>query len=273
MWAAFSVAALLVVETATLTTNTPLLVRIIAGGAFAIAYALAWFIPIWFRHRHLRDQNQLLERCRALLLVGARALEAGDQGSANRALGTIRRLEAHWRLGNTILLKVSIAVWAVLWACIVIVVLPLGGIGLAHYGWTGQLIGPTNLLQELWVATAISLTAPMYALVSYFEPWVNPWILEDCGARLSAILHGKRLSEPFSEGSERNINVDGLTPGEVLGLGVMFTRKELDLARRNLVKQFHPIKWHDAGLKVRAAREMARKRVDAAYEALREEAS
>jgi hypothetical protein len=214
-----------------------------------------------------------LERCRALLLVGARALEAGDQGSANRALGTIRRLEAHWRFGNTILIKVSIAAWAILWACVVVVVSPLAGICLAHYGWTGQLIAPANLLQELWIATAISLTAPIYALVGYFKPWVNPWVLEDCGERLSAILHGKRLSEPFSEGSESNVDLDGLTPGEVLGLGVMFTRKELDLARRKLVKQFHPIKWHDAGRRVRTAREMARKRVDAAYEALREEAS
>jgi hypothetical protein len=272
MWAAFSVAALLIVDTAT-QANTPLLVRIVAGGAFAIAYALAWFIPIWFRHRHLRDQNQLLERCRALLLVGARALEAGEQGSANRALETIRRLEAHWRLGNTMLFKVSLAAWAGLWACVVVFVLPLGAICLAHYGSTGQLIDPANLLLELWVATAISMTAPMYGLVGYFEPWVNPWVLEDCGERLSAILHGKRLSEPFSEGSASNVDLDGLTPGEVLGLGVMFTRKELDLARRKLVKQFHPIKWYDAGLKVRAAREMARKRVDAAYEALREEAS
>jgi len=270
MWAAFSVAALLVANTAT-QTDTPLFVRIVAGGAFATAYVFAWFMPIWFRQRHLRDQNRLLERCRALFLVGARAFEAGDQGSAKRALQTIGKLEAHWRLGNTMLLKVSIAAWAILWGCVIVVVLPFGSICLAHYGWTGQLIAPANLLQELWVATAISLTAPMYALVAYFEPWVNPWVLEDCGKRLSAILRGNRLPEPLSEGSESNL--DGLTPGEVLGLGVMFTRKELDVARRKLVKQLHPITWYDAGLKVRTAREMARKRVDAAYEALREEAS
>jgi hypothetical protein len=84
-----------------------------------------WF-PVWFRHRHLREQNHLLERCRALLMVGVRAIEAGDHVSAKRALLAIRRLEAHWRLGDSIFFKVSIAAWATLWACIVVVILPLG---------------------------------------------------------------------------------------------------------------------------------------------------
>jgi len=272
MWAAFFIAALWATNTV-IQTNVPLHVRIGAGGSFATGYILAWFIPVWFRHCHLREQNHLLERCRALLMVGVRAIEAGDHVSAKRALLAIRRLEAHWRLGDSIFFKVSIAAWATLWACIVVVILPLGGISLIHYGWTGKLIAPEILLQELWVASAISLTAPLYALIGYFEAWVNPWAPENCGERLSVILSGKPSLENFGDGSKGTLDLDGLTPGEVFGLGVMFTQKELDLARRKLVKELRPDRWHSGGQKVRTAREMALRRVNVAYDALREEAS
>src|SRR5262245_40481553 len=122
MWAAFLIAALWVTNTV-MPTNTPLLVRIGDGESFVTGYVLGWFIPGWFRLCQLREQNQLLERCRALLMIGVRAFEAGDHVSAKKALQAIRRLEAHWRLGDSILLKVSIAAWATLWACIIVVVL------------------------------------------------------------------------------------------------------------------------------------------------------
>ena len=272
MWAAFFIAALWVTST-DMQPNTPLLVRFGAGGSFATGYIFAWFIPVWFRQCHLREQNHLLERCRVLLMVGVRAFEAGDHVSAKRALQAIHRLEAHWRLGDSIFFKVSIAAWATLWACIVVVVLPLGGICLIHYAWTGKLIAPENLLQELWVATAISLTAPLYALIGYFQAWVNPWAPGNCGERLAIILSGKRSLEAFGDSCKSNFDLDGLTPGEVFGLGVMFTQKELDLARRKLVKALRPDRWHKGDLKVATAREMALKRVNVAYDALREEAS
>ena len=272
MWVAFFIAALWTANTV-MQTNVPLHVRIGAGGSFATGYILAWFIPVWFRQRHLREQNHLLERCRALLMVGVGAFEAGDHVSAKRALQVIRRLEARWRLGDSTFFKVSIAAWAILWACIIVVVLPFGGICLIHYGWTGKLIAPGKLLQELWVATAISLTAPLYALIGYFEAWANPWVPENCGERLSVILSGKRSLAPFRDGSKSNFDLDGLTPGEVFGLGVTFTRRELDLARRRLVKELPPDRWHSGGLKMRTAREMALRRVNVAYDALRGEAT
>jgi hypothetical protein len=272
MWAAFCIAALWVSNTA-MQTDTPLLVRIGAGGSFATGYILAWFIPVWLRQRHLREQNHLLERCRALLMIGVGAFEAGDHDSAKRALQVIRRLETHWRLGDSIFFKVSIAAWAILWACIIIVVLPFAGISLIHYGWTGKLIAPGNLLHDLWVATAICLTAPLYALIGYFEAWANPWAPENCGERLSAILSGERSLEAFRDGSKSNFDLDGLTPGEVFGLGVTFTRKELDLARRKLLTQLRPDRWNTGGQKARTAREMALRRVNVAYDALCEEAT
>jgi len=272
MWAAIFMAALCFTNTV-IQANTPLLVRIGAGGSFATGYILAWFIPVWLRQRHMREQNHLLERCRALLMVGVRAFEAGDHVSAKRALQVIRRLEAHWRLGDSIFFKMSIAAWAILWACIIIVVLPFGGITLIHYGWTRKLIAPENLLQELWVATAISLTAPLYALIGYFEAWANPWVPDNCGARLAAILSGKRSVEPSGDDSKSIFDLDGLTPGEVFGLGVTFTRKELDLARRKLVKELRSDRWITGGQKVRTAREMALMRVNVAYDALCREAT
>jgi hypothetical protein len=272
MWAACFIAALWATNTV-VQTNAPLLVRIGAGGAFATGYILAWFIPVWFRQRHLREQTRLMDRCRALLMVGVGALETGDHVSAKRALLTIRRLEAHWRLGASTFFKVSIAAWAILWACIILLVLPLGGTCLIYYGWTGELIAPEYLLQELWVATAISLTAPLYALFGYFEAWANPWVPENCGERLSAVLSGKRSLEVLEDGFKSNCDLDGLTPGEVFGLGVTFTRKELDLARRKLVKELRSDRWQEGGLKVRTAQEMALRRVNVAYDALRGEAT
>src|SRR5262245_47182647 len=248
MWAAFFVAALWVASTV-MQTSTPLLVRVGAGGSFATGYILAWLIPVWFRHRHVRAQNRLLQRCRAQLMVGARAFAAGDDVAAKGALNAIRRLEAHWRLGNSLFIKVSIAAWAIFWACLVLVVLPFAGISLIHYGWTGELIAPASLLQELWIATAVSLTAPLFALIGYFRSWGNPWVLEDCGKRLSAIVFEPRSLEPVSERSDNNFDADGLTPHEVFGLGVIFTQKELDLARRDLVKELRPDRWHNSGPK------------------------
>lgn len=272
MGAAFFIAALWATNTV-IQTNVPLQVRIGAGGLFATGYILAWFIPVWFRQRHLREQNHLLERCRALLMVGVGAFETGDHASAKRALQTIRRLEAHWRLGDSTFFKVSIAAWAILWACIIVVVLPFGGICLIHYGWTGKLIAPEKLLQELWVATAISLTAPLYPLIGYFEAWSNPWVPQNCGERLTVMLSGKQSLEAFRDISKSNFDLDGLTPGEVFGLGVTFTRNELDLARRKLIKQLRSGRWHNGGLKQRTAREMALRRVNVAYDALRGEAT
>jgi hypothetical protein len=267
MWAAFLIAALWVTTTV-IQADTPLLVRIGAGGSFATGYILAWVIPVWLRQRHLREQNHLLERCRALLMVGVGAFEAGDHVSAKRALQVIRRLEAHWRLGDSVFFKMSIAAWAILWACIIIVVLPFGGLSLIHYAWTGKLIALETLAQELWVATAISLTAPLYALLGYFEAWANPWVPENCGARLAAILSGKRSVEASWDVSKSNFD-----PGEVFGLGVTFTLKELDLARRKLVKELRRDRWITANQKERTAREMALMRVNVAYDALRREAT
>jgi curved DNA-binding protein CbpA len=55
-------------------------------------------------------------------------------------------------------------------------------------------------------------------------------------------------------------------------LGPGFTRRELDAARRRLVRHLHPDHQHGARASVRRAREDALKRINAAYDNLRSEA-
>jgi len=42
--------------------------------SYAAGLALAWYMPIWFMHRHVDAQNGLLDRCRALLLIATEAV-------------------------------------------------------------------------------------------------------------------------------------------------------------------------------------------------------
>src|SRR5688572_14016267 len=79
----------------------------------ALSYLLAGFVPIWLRHRHVKAQNRLLDRCRALLMAGSRALAQGDRTGAAHLLVRIRRLEGLWRLGDSWAFRLSLALWAI----------------------------------------------------------------------------------------------------------------------------------------------------------------
>lgn len=239
-------------------------------GSMALGYVLAWYVPIWFRHRHVKSQNRLLDRCRALLILGSRAMEGGDRSAAEQALLRIRRIESLWRLGNAIPLRVSLGLWAIAWGVAASVAIRFVGLLVVHYGWTGKLLAADKVLSELWVAALISGTAPIYALMGYFEAWVNPWAIENCGDRLWQIIYGGRGVEPAPKRKRQDIpEFDGMASQEVFGLGRHFTRRDLDKARRDLVRELHPDRWHSATPQERRAREEALKRVNAAYDALR----
>lgn len=64
-------------------------------------------------------------------------------------------------------------------------------------------------------------------------------------------------------------HLDGLSNHQLFGLGPEFSRRNLDRARRRLVKQLHPDLWNDANPSARRGREDALKRVNAPYDALR----
>lgn len=68
-------------------------------------------------------------------------------------------------------------------------------------------------------------------------------------------------------------NFDGMTPYEILGFGPTFTRRALDRARSRLARDLHPDRWHKVSPQERGTREEALKRVNAAYDMLRKQAT
>ena len=96
------------------------------------------------------------------------------------------------------------------------------------------------------------------------------WAIDNCGDRLWLLMFGPRAVEVALEpGTAGAPNFDGMTPYEVFGLGLSFTRRALDKARRRLVQELHPDRWHNADPQERKAREEALKGVNAAYDVLR----
>jgi hypothetical protein len=156
--------------------------------SYAAGLALACYMPIWFMHRHVDAQNQLLDRCRALLLIATRAVEGGDQGSAEAILARIRRHEWLWQYGNAVPFRVVLALWAIVWAVTACILIRLAGLIVVHAGWTGQVLAGDKLAAELWTAAVISMTAPLHALARYFQAWKSPWKIDDCGDRLWQML-------------------------------------------------------------------------------------
>jgi hypothetical protein len=255
----------------TMPDTTPMLVRVGAGTSMVLSYLLTWYVPIWLKHRHIRSQNRLLDRCRMLLILGSRAHGEGDEPTAQDALDRIRRLEQLWRFGNALPFRVALAIWAVGWSFAVCVGIRFAGLMMTHYGWTGRFIASENMMSELWIAVAISLFAIIQALTSYFESWVNPWVIENCGDRLWQLMFGPRAVLIIPETGVEVPNFDRMSPREVFGLPPTFTRRDLDRARRHLVQLLHPDRWQQASFRERHLREEALKRVNAAYDSLRQE--
>jgi len=239
-------------------------------GSMALGYILAWYVPIWFKHRHVKSQNRLLDRCRALLMLGSRAMEAGDKAGAEQVLTRIRRLEWVWRLGAAVPFRISLALWAMAWAIAMCIGIRFLGSLVVQYGWSGKVMTSSQMLSELQLTAMISMTAPMYALMGYFEAWRNPWAIDNCGDRLWQIIYGTRAVETAPVEERFDVpDFDGLTPHQIFGVGPDVTRRQLHLARRRLVQELHPDRWHHAGVQERKAREEALKRVNAAYDMLK----
>lgn len=267
MWAAVCMAALWLLIA--LTDTAPAPVRL-GMSSIAFGFLLAWYIPASFKNRHVKSQNRLLDRCRALLILGSQELEIGNKAAADDALRRIRRLESRWRVGDSLSFRLSLMLWAVAWAVIACIAIRFLGAVASNYGWTGKLPAVKESVSDLWVAALISMSAPIYALVGYFEAWTNPWAIENCGDRLWQLIYGPRGVEPAPDQITADVpDFDGMTPREIFGLGQNFTLRELDRARRALVRELHPDRWQSVNSQELAAREEALKRVNAAYDVLR----
>ncbi len=235
----------------------------------ALSFLVAGFVPIWLRHRHVRAQNRLLERCRVLFMAASQALARGDRATALSILLRIQRLERLWRYGDSALVRVSLLLWAV-GAAVALCTLTrtLGLLARDHFWGTGPLTG-RQVQEHLIVAAALSLLGPLEAVGGYFAAWRHPSAIDNCGERLWQLLHGPRgltLADPAADTAPC---FEGLSPREIFGLGPTYTLRELDAARRRLVWDLHPDRHARMLPSERQAREQALKRVNAAYDILR----
>jgi hypothetical protein len=235
----------------------------------ALSFLVAGFVPIWLRHRHVRAQNRLLERCRVLFMAASQALARGDRATALSILLRIQRLERLWRFGNSVLFRASLLLWAVGTALVLCVLTrTLGLLARDHFWGTGPLTAQ-QIQEHLVVVAAISLMAPLEAVGSYCAAWRQPWAIDNCGERLWQLLHGPRgltLADPVAETAPC---FEGLSPRVIFGLGSTYTLRELDTARRRLVWDLHPDRHPRMPSSERQAREQALKQVNAAYDILR----
>jgi hypothetical protein len=69
--------------------------------------------PGIMKRAHVRRQNRLLERCRALYMLAVEAIGLGDEATARTYLKRIRRMEQRWRFGNGWPYRLAFALWAI----------------------------------------------------------------------------------------------------------------------------------------------------------------
>ena len=230
--------------------------------------AFAHWAPIHIKRRDVKTQDRLIERCRAHYLLALERLRLGQEPDARELLVSIRRLERHWRFGNSIAYRLSLAANAV-WIGYLGNTFIRGGAMV-----TAGLMGPSagsftleRLLGDTFFFAIVGASGALWALSSYLGPWTQPWIVDNCGDRLERMLNAGRAVSFVEERAPGSL--DGLTAKELFGLDYSFSLKELKAARRRLAIKFHPDLWSKATLLQRRAAEAAMQRVNAAFDELK----
>src|SRR5262249_50548332 len=151
------------------------------------------------KQTHIRRQNELLQRCRALFLLALQAFEFKNERVARSYFARIRRLEARWRYGNTKIFRFALVTWAI-------------GIGSAGFivlraftflplDWRIPIMDDVRRVAgDLPILSALS--APWGALwgaIGLSGPWTSLWIVDDCGDRLQRLLDGGHTGVDVSE--------------------------------------------------------------------------
>lgn len=242
-------------------------------GVYIGSIIFAILVPAWIKRSHVGVQNRLLERCTALYVAAIKAWEGDDEGTARAYLARIRRIEGRWRLGHSVLYRIALAFYAIgagIFGYVALRVLSLSLADIANGQVSHVLVkffDPTHL----HLLPMVAAFGSVWALESYFGEWTNPWAISDCGDRLQRLLNAARnvtIMPEFEVGQDEPL-LGGLSDHQLFGLSPVFSRRNLDRARRRLVKELHPDLWHDAKPSARRAREEALKSVNAAYDALR----
>ena len=176
---------------------------------------------------------------------------------------------SRWRYGNSITFRFAFMLWAI----------GVGTLGYILLREFSLFVGVVRIAtfkdlalrfaEDLPLLLVIGMLGPLHGLYSYFNAWEDWRLIDDCGDRLERILSADRDVAIVSEEGHPLLFSDGLTPEQIFGLGLGFTRRQLDQARRRLAAQLHPDRRHNAAPLVRRAHEEALKRVNAAYDRLR----
>lgn len=220
----------------------------------------------------MRTQYRLIERCRAHYLLALERLRLGQESDARELLARIRRLERHWRFGNSIAYRLALASYAV-WLGY------LGNTALRSGAMvTAGLMGPSassctldRVLRDVLFFAMIGASGALWALSSYLGPWTNAWIVDNCGDRLERMLNAGRALA--TETDQHPASLLGLSAKELFGLDYRFSLRELQAARRRLAKKFHPDLWAKATLLQCRAAGAAMQRVNAAFDELKGQAT
>ncbi len=238
------------------------------------SYVLVYWVVARQKAKHVRAQNRLLERCRALFLVGTRHIERDDAASTEAILQRIRRIEAVWRFGNSPLVRAAVSLKAVAMATVCVAVVRFAPTLLSPEQQGAPFRPRTSdwlekeVLLFLWAFVALPL---IHALIAnMLHDWSTLEFIDDCGDRLERLLRSPRTvavaAKPERRASRRPL--DGLTAHEILGVGRSYTRAEIKTARNRMAARFHPDVWATSSAADRIANEEAMKRVNAAYDEL-----
>ena len=199
--------------------------------------ALARMMPVAIRNWHIARQNRLIEDCRARYIVAVQGLADGDEQSARTLLAEIRAIERRWRRRDGIPSRLALGAVAIGFVSLIATTLRAAPVWLndaAH----SRPFDPTMILLIVGLCTC-------HTLDSFYGPFVSPWIVDDCGDRLEALLNTGRGVATQRAGRKRRLR-DGLAAREVFGLEPVFTFRQLSAARRRLAARYHPDRWQAA---------------------------
>jgi hypothetical protein len=230
----------------------------------------AFLWPIYVMGRFRRQQDRILNKIRSHYVLATTAMMAGREAPARERLRMIRNLEAHWRLGASVPVRVAHISYAA-----------VTNIGLA---FVGQVFGnhintypkPASLSESIeklladpWLLTVTAAMAVLFSMVGLrhaVEVRSRPWS-QFYGNQLESALRAGRGVENAPQ-HELPPLPEGVSARELLGLNPTFTKAELRSAWLRLARELHPDRWIQSGQAVRQMKEAALKRVNVARDQL-----
>lgn len=226
--------------------------------------------PLFVMSRYRRQQDRLLKRIRAHYVYALTLLTGGDEAEARQKLSTIRKLEKHWHLGASPVIRYAhIAYAAVTNLCIAFP-------GQVFHYHTNSHHSPASFGDTVrYMLETPSVLAITLGVCAFFTLFALPDAMRVLGAAWSE-FYGDKLEAALKAGRgvERAEHHDlpplptGVTARELLGLSPGFTKAQLRAAWLRLARELHPDRWSAAGPAVRKMKEAALQRVNAARDEL-----